>query len=120
MLTELLNEVLRVNVKEGDWYCTDVININYKYYKDNDRFEQKINVHELAYNCKIWAFTRGYELMSGTIDEGNGELIFECSLYNKSAETKEEYILSTFEGYSEPEAIFKACQWILENYKVVK
>lgn len=75
----------------------------------------KINIYELSNLCKIWAFTMGYELLSGTISEDNGDMIFECSIYNKNADTSDTYFITEFEALNEPEAIFKASEWILNN-----
>ena len=76
-----------------------------------------INIYELSNLCKIWAFVNGYELLSGTISEDNGDMIFECSIYDKNADTSDTYFITEFEDQNEPEAIFKACEWLLEQNK---
>lgn len=77
----------------------------------------KINIHELSNLCKIWAFVNGYELLSGTISEDNGDMIFECSIYDKNADTSDTYFITEFEDQNEPEAVFRACEYILEQIK---
>lgn len=59
------------------------------------------NIHELAHKCKEWAFKQGLGLAiywhyTGVIniEVKDGELV---------------------QADTEPEAIFKACQWILDN-----
>lgn len=81
-----------------------------------------INIYELAHKCKEFAETKGYSIMSRP-----------KSLNQKSFKARafvildEEYKMCTFrlnvlnfeeyqyEADTEPEAIFKACQWILDN-----
>ena len=84
-----------------------------------------ISIYKLAHKCKEWAFefrfdnkptnNRYYGQRSGYEDKFNVEkqkreklgymtLTFGCLGHTK-----------TFYADTEPEAIFKACQWILEN-----
>ena len=93
-------------------YTSDVAGNPYNYITHD-----KINVYELSNLCKIWAFVNGYELLSGTISEDNGDMIFECSIYDKNADTSDTYFITEFEDQNEPEAIFKAAQWVLDNVK---
>ena len=69
----------------------------------------KINIHELANKCKEWALEQGYFLYSVLVD-------------------KEAYAFVTYPGdtslrlfsnhsKTEPEAIFKACEWILSELR---
>lgn len=115
MITKLLNKILLLNINENDWYSEDNI-IDYSYCRsDNEWITSKINVHEFANKCKIWAFSRGYELISGAIYEDNGDMIFECSIYDNRADNAENYFIMEFEDNNEPWVIFKACEWILEQ-----
>jgi hypothetical protein len=61
-----------------------------------------INIYELAYKCKEWAYEFGYQLASYPTGE-----IYMC----RDPHNNNVYV----SGSSEPEAIFKACQWILDN-----
>lgn len=64
------------------------------------------NIYELAHKCKELALDKGYDICSGI----NFAVI----------QTEEEGIIwntTIEENESEPEAIFKACQWILDNAK---
>lgn len=63
-----------------------------------------INIYELAHKCKEWAFNQGYKLASYKHNQQYNFLCVDmCSLSFQ------------FSGDTEPEAIFKACQWILDN-----
>jgi hypothetical protein len=64
---------------------------------------KSINIYELAHKCKEWAFTKGYYLDSGKQDDG-----FRCFIATKEYSTM-------VKQNTEPEAIFKACEYILEN-----
>ena len=63
----------------------------------------EVNIYELAHKCKAWALNLGYILYSAV----HG---YECYIDSRN------FIDNTpvrFLSESEPEAIFKACQWIL-------
>lgn len=72
-----------------------------------------INIYELAHKCKEWASELEFEISSCTYkatveyncrqDEDDDRRLFWKSDYE------------TFSSDTEPEAIFKACQWILDN-----
>ena len=125
---ELLSSVLGLTVVKGLelegivlWY-KGIVNINNQppYAK-----ELNINIYELAHKCKEWAFefrfdnkptnNRYYMQRSGYEDKFNVEkqkreklgymtLTFGCLGHTK-----------TFYADTEPEAIFKASEWILNN-----
>ena len=72
-----------------------------------------INIYELAHKCKQWAL--------------NQEYYFSVYSFNFSGNTEQEHRIRLLKGNNiayygndscsetEQEAIFKACQWILEN-----
>ena len=67
--------------------------------------EHSINIYELAHKCKEWALNLGYILYSTV----HG---YECYIDSRN------FINNTpvrFLAESEPEAVFKACQWILDK-----
>lgn len=72
------------------------------------------DIHTIAHKCKLWALDKDIILSSFYDYYGAFCKISTPSWMNDIPKPK------TFSGSSEPEAIFKACQWILENYKVVK
>lgn len=66
-----------------------------------------INIYELAHKCKEWAIANNYGILSGF--DWNKNPKADVAEIN-SLDDSMEFIADT-----EPEAIFKACQWILEN-----
>ena len=68
----------------------------------------KVNTYELAHKCKEWAFSKGYRLVSYLYEPDE----FVCDLRNLLDQD-----LFTYNRNTEPEAIFAACQWILNNTK---
>lgn len=97
---ELLSEVLKIDdivhiQKEG---------INYLFISRANNPAVIINIYELAHKCKEWAnITKGKYLSSG---------------YNEFDKKWEAMMMQyTFPADTEPEAIFKACKWILDNNK---
>ena len=63
--------------------------------------------HCLSNMCKEWAFENNYYISSERISESNDS--FKHKWYigvNKNW---------WFHGVTEPEAIFKACQWMIDN-----
>lgn len=78
------------------------------YYKVKEVYIlQSINIHELAHKVKEWAINKNFTLMSSLDIEGG-----DCKL---SFITIEGVIHKSFIADTEPEAIFKAGQWILDN-----
>ena len=79
------------------------------------------NIYEFAHKCKEWAYTNKYRLSSGqhrlnTKQEhyiNNQIASYFCSVYYITNDDSDIQI----DANTEPEAIFKACQWILENSK---
>ena len=75
----------------------------------------------LSIKCKEWAYTNKYRLSSGqhrlnTKQEhyiNNQIASYFCSVYYITNDDSDIQI----DANTEPEAIFKACQWILENIK---
>lgn len=108
---ELLSEVFNRKVRT----LTIVDNKIYFQYEDvyyggiSGIDDEEINIYELAYKCKEWAYNQGY-----TID-----------IYNKSDGLFIEISKNTIGTYlyksllfdlkNEQSELFKACQWILKN-----
>lgn len=68
-----------------------------------------IGIHELAHKCKIWAFNNGFSICVYNINDGYK---IEVSQRGKGYFS---YKSLFFDLEAEPEEIFKACQWILDN-----
>ena len=99
---ELLSEVLKLNITYIE-RCNNSIIYKISVY---DR-EEEVNIYELAYKCKEWALNKNYTLLSSIeIDCGYCDISF---IINNKAKHK------LITEASEVEAIFKACQWILDN-----
>ena len=103
---ELLSEVLEekvVSIGEGVYseskICYTLSKMGLFVYRD-------INIHELAHKCKEWALEQGYILKSRIFDSNGGS---SCQICKPVKDV--EYI----EAETETEAIFKACQYILDN-----
>ena len=108
---ELLSEVLGYEV-EIRGFKDKFIPANFEYIKDMIDVKA-INIYELAHKCKEWAYTKCNYTLESTSNPFGGFCkieIYEIDIgkaYNKPDDV--------YRGTNEPEAIFKACQWILEN-----
>ena len=100
---ELLSEVLGGEVIQLN-NISEVYGVHYEIQKMDGIKLQNINIHELAHKCKEWANSQGYGLSVHT-SEISGYIV----------EINYAFDITDFHNTSEPEAIFKACQWVLDN-----
>lgn len=100
-------------------------NIVHIYYI-NDKQEYFINIYELAYRCREWARNNEYEVSAclPVVQDDTGAQVFNYwykSYIHKfeigSYGPPEQFLNFNVNASSEPEAIFKACEWILEQIK---
>ena len=77
-----------------------------------------ISIYKLAHKCKEWAtFKNGKNIITERDISG----VYSYIIFMIGITIHNEYlddttkILANFKADTEPEAIFKACQWILEN-----
>ena len=110
---ELLSEVLGVYVRNG-WYF-DCVTLVYTYDKISgldENYHAEINIYELAHMCKEWAKLKYFI----DIDSHSG-----CARWGAEAVSHNGrpsvFYEQVFIGRTEPEAIFKACEWILKELK---
>jgi len=110
---ELLSEVLGCDCSEC--YFEDTYNlIHYKYEYDVTWSEyvrvdnSEINIYELTHKCKAWALTAGFSITSTNSWMGDNT---PCAQAVSNNGCEYQWI----EADTEPEAVFKACQWVLEN-----
>jgi hypothetical protein len=111
---ELLNEVLNIEnsriSRKVDSFCFPNENtIALKYYM-KDGWEH-LNIYELAHKCKEWAckgMFNGYYITS-FIDKGYAQ----CTIISNSKLGEKTSVI--FEADTEPEVVFKATSYILEN-----
>ena len=74
-----------------------------------------INIHELAHKCKEWALRNNFCIISTTFtaEEDDIEENWKKGINYAWAELHNNDKL--FRANTEPEAIFKSCQWILDK-----
>lgn len=72
-----------------------------------------INIYELAHKCKEWAFKNEFDIRSYIGIYQNSNIWFGGALLTSLNFDKPNY--RGFMDFTEPEVIFKACQWILDN-----
>ena len=119
--SELLSEVLGYEINNVDIIQDTLLHFNGTEIGTEYEDWETINIHELAHKCKEWARSQDINL------EGGVELICTLAGANKTSPSyycyifKEDWIfplekeIHYTRGYTGPEAIFKACQWVLDN-----
>ena len=100
LLSEVLDREITVIANQGG---TSIFNYRTS---ESPNHINSINIYELAHKCKEWAFKNDYEIettYSGDvrISKNSTSMIVNSQL--------------GLEDMTEPEAIFKACEWILEQ-----
>ena len=119
--TELASAVLGKEVTKCSLVNKTRNSINITYFEDKEDFNtvwKEWNIYELAFKCKEWAYTNKYRLSSGqhrlnTKQEhyiNNQIASYFCSVYYITNDDSDIQI----DANTEPEAIFKACEWLLE------
>lgn len=115
---ELLSEVLDKDYNDRlvDWFQIEDDNYLRTYY-DCGKFDEQgrptglgieINIYELAHKCKEWAYIKHQILLDSRVTSAG-------SCFLTSSPMSEHNYDKKFIDKSEPEAIFQACQWILDN-----
>ena len=105
---ELLSEVFGREVSEIKNTCTDKEIVIIAYF-DGFRQAFTMNIYELAFKCKEWAFDKGFVLKSY---KKQGAL---SGTYHYAIDINEN--VAEWLSNTEQEAIFKACEWIMEQTK---
>ena len=125
LLSEVLNlnmwktDSLNISIDENKVYCNGIFLGDLGYQQSSD----VVNIYELAHKCKEWAHKSEYYINSGQMDKNSLEnaLKWFATIFNPHKRIGEKQtlygkeMLRTFYLDTEPEAIFKACQWILDN-----
>ena len=120
---ELLSEVLGIRYIAMNPILEPMNKIGYLVYGSQNtpqevrRNHKQINIYELAHKCKEYAYNQGYIISSGLtpvlgVNKDGWAEVF-------SSSTPLDGKLHTFKQLSEPEAIFKAAQWVLDNVKTI-
>ena len=100
---KMLSAVLGREVKEPQQrVCVNDDNVTFAY-ADEDMWSD-INIHELAHKCKEWAYNEGFVIVALKEDEEQYVVEIRCG-----------WDITDFRDNTEPEAIFKACQYILDK-----
>ena len=120
---ELFNEVMNLHNLDFE-YPLEYYNTNNSirfWVIENPKYQSTsnyINIYELAHKCKEWAtFKNGKNIITERDISG----VYSYIIFMIGITIHNEYlddttrILANFKADTEPEAIFKACQWILEN-----
>lgn len=77
--------------------------------------DERINIYELAFKCKDWALEQGYDVCEKEID-GKFGLLTEEYIYPRRPILDRWIKSDDFPLFNTRlEAIFKACQWILDS-----
>lgn len=123
---ELLSEVLQ---KEAERGSKSILGESYLEYKivlpSGGKLIRDINIYELAHKCKEWAHIKGYSIITmsdfdlrhnDAIDYHEYSFTDYINMNLFPMLNKKDYThLHDVSDKTEPESIFKACQWILEN-----
>ena len=110
---ELLNKVLNIEIVSYQMKQKNILAYEYNKVSKNQWSgktfcNRSINTYELAHKCKEWALKHHYKVISKPDNvPGLWEAYVNLSLTSKHGEVAD----------TEPEAIFKACQWILTKDK---
>ena len=79
--------------------------------KEYNDCRSEIDIHRVAHKCKEWALSKRYIINSGATTSND----WSSTIYKVIKENPYIKELSHTWGQSENEAIFKACQWILDK-----
>lgn len=86
--------------------------------KGFNHWNDSINIYELAYKCKVWATENKYTILTEDMYP-NGYFAYVLSnkesIENYGYLCEHKVIKDIPHNKTEPEAIFRACQWILDN-----
>ena len=102
---KLLSEVLG---KE----CADISVENNRicfYDWSNNGASECINIHELAHKCKEWVWNKNYSMRIDQIG------LMDWNIEMEDMDSGTQCFNDDFYHITEPEAIFKACEWILNE-----
>lgn len=80
-----------------------------------DRETERINIYELAHKCKEWARTQDYYIQTGNRLDGTTRYDVLSARIDIDFEDYDDSEIFSEIYDTEPEAIFKACEWILEQ-----
>jgi hypothetical protein len=105
---DLLSEILNVD-------CYEVgVSKNIFTYQLVKGCKSEINIYELVHKCKEWAMSKGFIVLT------YGEAYYNVDVHYHSNKSKFGNLAFSDTAQEEPEAMFKGCQYILDQIKVLK
>ena len=108
----MISKMLLQKILGSNYKVTQVKVVNSTLiYDDYDSCE--INIYELAYKCKEWAREQDYHISTGNRTDGTTRFDVMCAYTDADIEEWDDFFSGIFD--TEPEAIFKACEWILKE-----
>ena len=114
---ELLTAIRNDKYIVIDIDTSDIADSKIGYLLDNNQW-YFINIYELAYKCKVWATENKYTILTEDMHP-NGYFAYVLSnkesIENYGYLCEHKVIKDIPHNKTEPEAIFAACQWILDN-----
>ncbi len=112
---ELLSEVLKEEIVNVHDHISDQ-HVSYSYKSEsNDKFGlmSEINIHELAHECKEWAYDEGYWIFSYKSTANDGRYMVEFGL--NDSKYRNDRTITDIAYPTEFKAIEVVCQWILNE-----
>ncbi len=88
----------------------DRIDFVYCTLKESEPRNKIMNIHEFVHICKTWAHSNGYWLSVRLYEPNGFNIVVFSHIHSQLQED-----LKEINDKTEPEAVFKACQWILEQ-----
>ena len=105
---DVLNKVL--DVKATGYVQKDSNTLEYGYELNDAIHYHSINTYELAHKCKEWAFKTGWLFQIRT-----GSTLSVIDIFNHK--DQELNMRTQISADTEPEAVFKACEWVYRDIK---
>ena len=103
---ELLSEVLKQETRFIRYVANNTYEVHFE--KPIRLKYIIINIYELAHKCKEWAFANGYYL---TIYNDAIDVVLQSNCKILENVTNDTFMY-------DPNLVFKACQWILDNKEI--
>lgn len=110
---ELIKAVLE---KETETLSKDfnfTINEDYIEFSDDGEIQFEYCIYKFAFKCKEWAFSKRYIISSGLTPVLGVNKDGWAEVFSSSSPLDGK--LRTFKQLSEPEAVFKACEFVLKE-----
>lgn len=106
---ELISEVLSKEVEEERFIDSNSLTyVNSGIYED-------INIYEFAFKCKEWALRKGFEVRSSSMLNSDEGMRYWTQL--RDVHGNDSLRICTVYADTEPEAVFKATSYIMEQLK---